>query len=465
MKKILILLFSLLNLYSVFSAPLDLSSSVGFSIPVDEHHCMIRNISSVKYNYGLRLNLDSTVIAGNAKLSSTKIKDLYGLKIMDLLYLQDYTYGLKQSFKLGELNVGFLAGTLKYSNSISRLKTPAIACPSPLKSSSTPLPGINPSLPSASATKSSFSWAAVLYPASQECCLPAMQLAVLETGEKYVALYKKTSLPVIPEVLFSFTGATVFHDCNIGSGWFQNEKYYRGKEFFSGEFSLSMNWKQFKTSSSSGLYEHPFGGYKLWIRNQSFMTLRNFSLGMYIFNSDEDLLSASGTTTKTFRQIFISPQFRFWAGPGIAALGITAGEAKRKTKQRLHQYYEHYYLKMGGSYKAMNLTLNGNCNMEYSTETMKQDKSYGISTSLPLGPLQISTTFNFTSSGDDTKKIKITEKIFFRNLTLKNIGASWTWTENTEDRKWNIDADASFSHKTKKINMNGRLSFTFQKLS
>lgn len=465
MKKILMAHLCALLTAHLFSTPVEFNSSVGFTVPVDDDNRMVRDISEIKWNCGLRLNLGSTMLAGNARLGSTPLIELRGNTPKDYLLIQEYSYGIWHSENLGKVKVDVLAGNLKFSGGISRLKTPSFTCPSPQRESSFQITGFTSSLPSSSSSKSIFSWTAALIPKSPEIPLPAMQIAILESGERYGSLYRKFTCHFIPEISFSFTAGTFFHEYSKESGWFQNERYYNESDFLSSEFSALLAWRNFKTLTSIGIYENPFGGTRQWLRNKSSLTAGFFSLGLLFFNADEDIITASGNTPRIGQQIFLSPRFNFKTGKGIFSLGSSFGETSRKTKKRMASPYSQYDLKLGGSYTTMKYQLKGNYDYTYSTETGKDKASFGIDGGIIFMKVKSNTSFTTSISEDKSRKYKLSEKINFKKSFFESLTAAWTWTEGKEKEKWNLDASANFSRKTKYFLMKGKISFSFRKAS
>ncbi|WP_407400230.1 hypothetical protein [Treponema sp.] len=465
MKRIAVLIFIFPCAFKAFSATAEISSEITFSIPVDESNCMIRNISTIKYNMGLRLNLGADTITGNCRFDSTKLMDLYGYTPMDYIHSQDYTYGIQHNQKLGKLNLDILAGTLRFSNAISRLKNPSITCPSPLKKGSVPAPGIAPSIPTSSSSRTPVSFAMVLTPVQNAALIPTLQIAILETEEKYGAIYKKLSTQLIPELLFSCSGGTFFHHYENENGWYHDKRHYMESDFLSGELSLSTSWRYFKNSVSIGIYENPFGGTRRWIRNQTYLTFGFFSLGLYVFDSDMDVITASGNLPRIGRQIFISPQFRFHTSKGTLSLGTTIGETSRKSKERMTRELHQYYMKAAASFDRKEVNLGWNLNLDYSTDKMKLNNSWGLNAGIPIRSARSDTSFNYAFSDEAIKNYKISQKIYFKKNLLESLAASWTWTDSKGNGKWNFDASANFMKRSKRIKAKGRISFSFRKLS
>ena len=465
MKKILTVTLCLSLSAHLFSNSIEFNSSVGFTVPVDKDKRMVRDISEIKWNYGLKLNLGQTVIAGNAKLGSLPLIELHGKNAHDYLLMQEYTYGIWYSDIFAKLKVDVLAGNLRYSGGISRLKTPFFSCPSPHRNSSFTISGITVSLPSASSSKNTFSWSAAITPKSTDIFLPSMQIVILDSGEKYGSLYRKFSPPFIREMTLSFTAGTFFHEYCRESGWFQNERYYNESDFFSSEISASLTGEKFKTLTVLGIYENPFGGTRLWLRNQCNLSIGFFQLGMYHFNADEDIITASGNNPRIGQQIFLSPKFNFKTRKGIAVLGATFGRTKRNTKERMSNSYSQYDLKLGSSYTTMRYHIKGNYDYSCTTETGKEKTSAGIDAGINYGRFKSSTGLTVSIEEDKSRKYKITEKFYFKKQAIESISAGLNWTKGKENEKWNFDTAATFSRKTKHLLLKGKINFSFRKVS
>lgn len=462
MKKSITIPFILsLTLYS-FSSTVDFSSSVFFSLPL-KNNSIEKKTSTIKYNYGLKLNLTNTTLVSNCKLASTKIIDLCDYNFNDFISNQEYTYGFNYLRKTEKLNFEFISGTLKFSNSISRLKNPTYTCPSALKTFSVFTIGIAPNLPTNSSGVSPLSCATTISPKSNIMFFPTIQLAILETGEKYASIYKKISTSINFEILFSLCCGSFIHEYNKKTGWFQTQRYYKKSEYFAGEYTTAFLWKQFKTSYAVGLYENPFGGTNRWIKNNSYLNIGIFSLGAYCFFCDEDLITTSGNLPKIKKQFFLTPQLNFALGKGISTFGMSVGETIKKAN--LINSNNHYYIKAATSYSTINYNIKFFYNTDYSTLTKKQNKQYNLTTSIPINSMKLNSNILYSYTNEKSKNYKISEKVFFNESVLEYIAVTWSLTENLNNDKWNFDTSASFSKKTKNISFKGKISFSFRKTS
>lgn len=462
MKKIYILFLLNLFIWNSFCEPVEFSSAVYFTVPAGKDNKTVKDNSKLKYNYGLRLNFPSATITGNAKLASTEFKDIGTYTFNDYISKQEYTYGINQSLKAGKIKFNISAGTLHYSGAISRLKNPAFSCPEPLKKFSLFTQGISAQIPSPASSKTPVSFAASITPES-ESHLPSMQFAILKTKEKYGAVFKRFTTPIIPQLVMGFTAGTFFHEHTKETTWFMIDPYYNEEEFFSSEFITALMWKPLKMAASAGLYENPFGGRRGWIKNQSYFSYGSFSFGLYYFNSDDDLITSSGNKPRIRQQIFFSPQIQFPVASGILNIGSTIGQAKRKTKQRKAEPYNYYYGRLGASFTSMTFTLKGKYSIDYSTEDKDKKQSYNLNLISNFSSLHMNTSYTFSIDENNLKKHKVSESVSIKKGILNNVSTYITWTEKNTSNTINLNTSINLLKRNRHLLFRGKISLALEK--
>lgn len=471
MKRIFLLpLFFLCTdqIYSLdtnsFFRSLELSSAEGLCIPVDEDNCFIRDTSTFRHSNGIKINLKNLTGQFTVGMDSTDLKSLSETSIDDFMSMQKHSWGIG-----GNLNTGFgrfdlYAGKVKFSQGISRLKTPWFSCPSPLKRPSLLSPGISPALHSGISEKPS-AFAAVVTPAGLLHFLPVIQVGFLDNNEKYFSFYKRTKLPFVSQAVFSTTVGFFEHNKDNTKSWFQKSKYYKRDDYLSSETTLSFYWAHLTTSTAIGLYENPFGGIENWIRTQSFILIKNFTLGIYAYKSDAGLITASGTAAKTMEQLFVSPKFKFPMSVGTIETGIAAGISRKNTGDRLPLPYDVYSGKFSTSFSSRKISIRTDSEVECSTEDFIPEYSFQTQFSIPIGKHSSKSTFYYSCQNETKKTFRIEETLLLRKQILESIQMKLTSTQTEKDKKLDFESIAKFSRSTRKFNWSIKLDVIFRKKS
>ena len=469
MKKILSLLVFMATLSKSYSSQnktfrsLELNSNVSFAFPLDKLNYINSDETALKYNMGFTLNTMHFTMTANCSMPAEDLKTIANEDFDQWKNRLKQTWGIQYRHSSIYMNLDFLAGTLRFSKGISRLKNPVISVPSPLSGSTTMGAGISPSLPSASSAETPKALAFVISPGSLTNFLPVVQFGILETGENFSGIYRRFSTKIVPSLSLSLCMGFFCHGHENNSSWFQNQRYYREKKYLAMEGSANFSWNIFSISCAVGIHENPFGKPLVWSRISHVFQAGNFSLGIATFFSDPQLISSSGTFINTREQIFINPQYRIYSGKNSIHLGFTAGASFRETKTRFREKYNDYNGKASVRFTARGFSTQLNGGTNYSTENGIYEYSGGIKISVPFRNFTLGSAFSFKNE-DETKNTWSGE--FYLNCRkglLKNASAGFSIKENLGEKSWNSDIGIKFRHRKKFCTINGTIALAFKK--
>ncbi|MBQ0040082.1 MAG: hypothetical protein KBS64_06625 [Treponema sp.] len=439
----------------------ELYSAANLTVPVHEGY-MIRDISKLKYNCGIKLDTGPLTATAGFILSNTELAQLPSMPL-DENTSHNMGVGLKLAGQDTKIEV--LCGNLGFSRSISRLKSPAYSFPSPLKTFSPFQPGISPSLPSFSSTNETISFAATVTPIGKmtSIVLPVIQFAFLDSGEKFISTYKKFTTAIVPSVTLGMTWGVFSHENDYSSTWFQNRKYYERSDWYCGEGLMNFSWSHLRTSTVAALCQNPSGGSSTCIRSQFQFLADSFSASLYIFRSDLDVITSNGSEPHVKEQLFFNPQYRFYTSRGLLSLGISAGISEKQTKTRIHLPYKIYQTKGTASYdnRLIELSLTGG--ISYSTEDLYYEYNGSMKVGFAFGKFKPVTTFSYSNESILRNTYTIKENFNFRNSPIPSINAELTVTEKEGNLKWNGEMGINFKLKKKGLSLNGKFNLCVKK--
>ncbi len=230
-----------------------------------------------------------------------------------------------------------LAGNLKFSRSVSRLKKPSLSCPSALASVSLLLPGISPSLPSFSSSKTPDALALSFTPSKRYSFLPGVDFAALEDGSWYVSFWEQKTLGSASKIVFSYNRCEFVHGGKSSNSWFYSEPFYVQSRYTFCDLELGVKLSNFFVSNTIiGFCENPFAGFAdsyFWERNQTRIKAGSFAFNFAVFNAENAYaILPSGSRLNMKRQIMINPQFAFGLPCGDVKFGTLVQKECRPVK-------------------------------------------------------------------------------------------------------------------------------------
>lgn len=386
---------------------------------------------------------DTKELSCGIKFSSKDFNAVLGLRDFNLEETRFHTdkKNLNAAVQIGSV---FYLGNLSFSDSISRLKNPLLYVSSPLKNSIYLTPGIKCSLPQYNGSPK---------PLSAAIVFSNIEFAAIEENEFFFNLHK--SIPSIgKKSSINLTCGIFRHKKDFKSAWFNEYKFYKEAGFLCGSAEFNMHSKYFETSIVTGASENPFGGFFYYATSQNSLILNCFRLNFSLYQGDEDLITASGTHTKTKRQIEINPQFIRKVKNGVFKTGILF-HCKFKTGKN------EYTSKAGINLQttAFSLTAAGFC----SFKTEDQFFEYGANLSF-LKKTKF-TSWNTKFSYKNEKIIKNTYSLsgtLNLNLSLRpEFSASITAIEKQGEMKYKFYTSASVQKKTQNLTANFRITYDF----
>ena len=235
-----------------------------------------------------------------------------------------YTYGAK--LHLGSersiYTADLLAGTLRFSQAVSRLKDPRLSPGTALRRPVELECGMAPELPTRSSAPSGPALSLRLSPALQQNGLPSLEAAYTSAQEPILSVYSSFSSHTLAAGNFCVTGG-LFHFGNEGgTGWMAKNARFPESSFAAVEIAGSFTFPLFRTITNVGIHGAPFGKSSCWVKTQESLSLGPFFLGVSCFFCDEPLYTANGTVLRTTKQFLANMQYAFPAGPSLLRSGI-----------------------------------------------------------------------------------------------------------------------------------------------
>ena len=381
----------------------------------------------IKYDSGIRLNtslLDLTLSTGTNNFS-----------LENPAAGQKYRYGtqLHLNSKYFPFNIEVFAGTLKYSASYSRLKSPLIPSFSPLKTAVLLPWGTSPSMPGFTGTPAEISAAVTISPGMKTKSFPEFQAAVIPQKEFFFSINKTFSIPRTGSLNAGFTGGVFKHGQKTTSQWYFKKLPYKHDFYSAGELLFNFTAPVWRSSAACAFYENPFGGIRSSLRLTNSLLLENFTLNTIILLADADLISADGSMPHTEFQFKINPQYKLylrhcWFNSGIvfeknfpemkklSSFSLSEANLKCAIICYLKKISTGFYFSPGQSYKVTAVIPAAkikNCfSFQYKTAETKKNFSISHSLKSPL-PFISSAGFSADFEKADTVRKKFSSYIQF----------------------------------------------------
>ncbi len=338
--------------------------------------------------------------------------------------IQQYRYGIKYLVRLPIIKAEFLAGSLTYSQGISRLKKPSFTIPSALTLASILSPGIAPSLPSWTSAKTNNSVAVSLSPSSKKSCLPSIQLAYNEDEEIYASIYKRFSLPFVPSSSISFSGGVFDMERKNSTSWFQSKRYFSQEKRYAFESELNLLFSHFRFSCASGIHESPFGGVNNWIRLQNSILAKDFVLHSFFYSADPNLITVNSSEPRTKYQLCINPQYTFYFNKNSLRLGALSAVTEKLLSDDETKAYCEYSNKVALSFLCKKCKFETNCTINKSTQEDYFESTTKCKLSVYLKKATLSSSYSYKNESETKNTHTWTTYIYPKNIILKSASNS-----------------------------------------
>ncbi|MGN0739259.1 MAG: hypothetical protein ACI4LX_03720 [Treponema sp.] len=324
------LLFSDTNKTGFFNLNfLELYESARFSTPKTAYQKDDLSLSTFSLVYGARLSLKALDLRFYQGHSAVKFSQMQLWNSID-----DYCATQKNPVWSVELNAGefsqskvqkiplkLMAGSLNYSQCISRLKSPSFyksTSPFCMPCNFNDGLGIYTAQKTASEKPVSF---AASYKDKKLC----FQGAVFTDSNFYFSASCK-SQPLDFFKLYTLFCITKFSlEMKKQDGWKLSSRFFTEQSDFAFYAESLISVPFFKTKISAGIFENPFNSVRSFLTAESVFHLSFFSLGAAVFLSDsvftaqkEPFFTISGNEEKTLFQFKINPQFEFITKEGLS---------------------------------------------------------------------------------------------------------------------------------------------------
>lgn len=439
----------------ICNAQIEFHSSSAFKFPLEEG----KENFSVKHDSGVKLKIRGLTAVWIAGTGTETFSGIASSSPSEFEQMQKYRYGVKCFSATKSASAEFLAGTLKFSQGISRLKKPSFYIPGALKKPSLLVPGISPELPSWSGAKTPLSMAVSISPGSRKSVFPSFQFSIFETNEFYASAFKRFSAPLIPNASISFSGGLFEYGRNNSTSWFQKQRYFSEEKRAAAETEANLVFPHFRISGAAGIHESPFGGNFCWARAQSFILLGDFLLHSFYYIADESLITADKTENRIKMQAGINPQYTFWFGKTSASAGILFYSAERQTAERLPTDFNEYCAKTAISISSRKCKISSNASLLYSTEKNQKEYSAQIKASKNFKSAAASTSFSYKKENPHKSTFSFAGAVYPRKTMLSQAGIGFSTAESNGTLRHSPSASASFKGGGKKIKWSIKTSF------
>ncbi|MCR5217641.1 hypothetical protein [Treponema sp.] len=364
---------------------------------------------------------------------------------------EDFRWGIESRINQKYLffDTKILAGFLKHSGAVSRLKSPLPASFSPLKSPLLPSQGITSSLPGLNGSCREFSTAIYFSPGTLSRHFPSIQAAFIPHKEFFFNLNKNLPFFFKGNLTAGITGGLFRHGYKATSQWFLKRLPYKEDYYGAGEILLNINLPAIKSSAAFSIFQNPFGTPAKALTLTDSLILENFTLNALLYFADEDLISASSSQSLTKMELKINPQYLFT----IKNAQLNTGLSLEKT----------YSPSPSSSIKAaLQLTAEKRkASLTFSRSRQKKKASYSSRLLLTVPVLKIKNSISFLYKYSDSKEnISFSHSISAPGCPLTTAGMSFASdirpAENQRIKIW-----MQFNLAFKRIKVNGKVSFSF----
>lgn len=439
---------------------IEFHSENAFSFPVENKSHPDPDSFSFKYSTGAKLTARNVSAVYFTGIGATDFPALAAAIPHGIDSMQRKRYGAKWSAQTRIVHADILAGTLLYSQGISRLKTPYITVPSALRKPSLLTPGISPELPSCSSSEKPLSLALSVSPGTQLPFLPTVQIAALETAEVYAGIFKRFSLPFAPSGSLSFSGGLFKFGRENTSSWFQKQQYFQEKKRLALEAELNLSYPGLRIASAAGIHESPFGGGYGWARIQDFILLGDFTLHSFYYIADASLITASKSEPGIRSQLCINPQYIFWLGKTSLNMGILLYTAERRTRERICESFSEKKAKAALTVQSGKHTVSTSGTVSRSEEDGFSEYSLQLKLSGKYRPLSFTSQVSFKNEDRDKNTVSFTQYVYPKKAAAASLSAGISVSEKDGDISAVPSASASFKGGGKKVRWNVKASFS-----
>ena len=436
----------------------ELYSANTLKFPLDE----TSDEYTYKYNTGAKVKAGNLKTAWITGIGTTDFAELAQADFAGFEEMQLYRYGAQYSLVTRAVTAEVLAGTLCFSQGISRLKSPKFTVSSALCKPSALTPGIAPALPTWTSSKTDLALAATLEPAKKTSHLPTVQGAYLQTGEVYWSAFRRFSLPFVPGMSVSFSGGLfeTGQDVDSDDAWFPAKRYFTEEKRLAMEGEMNANWAHLRVQAAAGVHESPFGGNYTWARVKDSLLLGPFSLHTFFYSADAQLITVSESYPATRYQVGVNPQCTLWFGKKSLSAGVLAYAGFRQTVERLPEEYNEYKLKAALSFSAGVLKLAANGTLTRSTQDDYYEGSANLRLTLRLLKFTSTSYFSWTVESETKNTYYFSQSLYPKKRLLTTLAATMTAVEN--EGEWDYTPALGLTFKGGGKRLKWTLKGTFQ---
>ncbi len=355
-----------------------------------------------------------------------------------------FRYGVEYSFVIPKLNLdcGIKAGTLKFSGALAKLSSPSLSAGTAFHSSPGSTGAISANLPSYNSAVSPLAAALDFGLKLGPGKIQAQGMANMEK-EWASSLCYQFNTSWAKSFSVSLTAGSFFHSREAGTSWFSQRALYPRDDYFAAMAEIAFKSGAFGTSTSSALYEDPFGGIRLWFKTLNSLDFKNWSLHTGLFLCDSELITTSGSRPCVRTQFFINPELCLGPVKKRFRAGLLFYDGMKISSDPLRIPYSIYTIRGDLSYSTPGFSVKAS---GYWTLDQLDDeaKIWGsLNLSYKIGILGAGTTL--TAQFDDSDgTFSLAQKLTLANPFRLSARGKITLTENTGTIK-NLKAEASLN--------------------
>ncbi|MGN0730150.1 hypothetical protein [Treponema sp.] len=437
-------------------AQIEFYSGSTFKFPLKEE----KGNGTVKYDTGAKFHFGNVSAAWISGIGTETFHSIASSSPSEFEKLQKYRYGVKYRLPLKDVNMDFLAGTLCFSQGISRLRRPSFYIPGALKEPSLLAPGISPALPSWTSGKTPAAASAVFSPAKRHSVLPTLQFSVLETEEVYASVFKRFSAPFIPSASISFSGGLFEYGRENTTSWFQKQRAFTTEKRAALETEANLVFPHLRISTAAGIHESPFGGNCCWARSQNFILLQDFTLHFFYYIADAPLITADRTESRTKRQAGINPQYTFWFGKTSADTGLLFYTAEKLTDKTIPETVKDHGTKAALNISSGIFRLSSSAGIIHYGESGGKEKSAQLKLNWKLRNFSAAANCSYKKEENGKQTGTFTAGIYPQKILMTQASAGLSLSELNGNFQLTPTAGVGFKGGNKKIKWNIKTTFT-----
>lgn len=369
-----------------------------------------------------------------------------------------------------------LAGTLRFSQSSSRLKNPlpslssALRRPSPLK------PSFTASLPTRSASSTAPALFLSLQPTSHR--LPALQAMYTLAGEWLAGTSATCTLCNGAVCSAGVTGGMFFVENAGSSGWFTTTPRYPRTLQPAVEAACTLTTALFRTTAAFTVHARPYGSWSFdsdrvplnsTLSTNGTIVLGPFALSGVLVRCDGGTVTSDGTVLHTTALYALIPQYTFSVCSNPLRIGLLGELEDRTTATAAPQPYRLFKCRLDTDYRTGTTTLSFHTGTAYSP--LESVPTYNTGASCTHRFSALTATLSAATStaahipfAPDAKKTSSSVTVSAYGGSSVRLSAIARTSFSTADGDFSSGSTAfqlTVSGRVKRVRLSGKVAFLF----